>query len=334
MSAGPILVADVGGTHARFGIAEFRAGTRPPLSNRLDLDARQFSGFAQALKHYSAQIGSESLPRAAAIAAAGPIIDHHVNLTNRHWSISEAGLRKLGFTQVTLINDFAALAYSIETLEPDDVRSIGPEMHGAEGSPISILGAGTGFGVACLVRHGAQAIPLVTEGGHIAFAPNDDEQVRILQKLRVRFERVSVERILSGVGLESLYRIQEEFAGCEGAVLSAAELTGRAAQGEPHCLKTVSLFCSIYGAVAGDIALAHGARGGVVVAGGIARKIEPLLLASTFREHFESKGRLSHYVKSIPTKLLIDSDAALRGAARAAVQTCPRLSHACAQISR
>jgi len=321
MNASPLLVADVGGTHARFGITELQAGMRPLLNNRLDLDTQQFPSFAQALKYYVTQIGSVSLPRAAAIAAAGPVIDGRVELTNSQWSICDSELRELGFEKSILINDFEALAHSIQTLEPGDVRSIGPEQHGAESWPISILGAGTGFGVACLVRHGAQAIPLITEGGHIAFAPTDDEQVRILQKLRRRFERVSVERILSGAGLESLYQIEQGFAGSEAAIMSAAELTARAMQGEPHCWKTISLFCSIYGAVAGDIALAHGARGGVIVAGGIAQKIEPLLLASTFREHFESKGRLSRYVQSIPTKLLIDPDAALRGAARAAVET-------------
>lgn len=317
MSADPIFVADVGGTHTRFGIAQLRPDGRPSLSNRIDLDTQQFPGFAQAFEHYVRRVGWTTPPSSAAVAAAGPVMEGQVKLTNSQWSISESGLRELGFSQVRLINDFAALAYSIETLEPDDVRSIGPQMRGAEGSPISILGAGTGFGVACLVPHETQATPLITEGGHIAFAPNDDEQVRILQKLKLRFQRVSVERILSGAGLESLYRIQQELAGREGAVLSAAQLTAEAMRGDLHCRETVSLFCSIYGAVAGDIALAHGARGGVIVAGGIAQKIAPLLLASAFREHFDNKGRLSQYVKSIPTKLLTDADAALRGAARA-----------------
>jgi glucokinase len=319
MNVSPLLVADIGGTHTRFGIAELQAGMRPLLSKRHDLDTQQFPCFAQALKSYLAQIGRASLPRTAAIAAAGPVIDGRVKLTNGQWSISASELREFGFEKLTLINDFAALAYSIPTLGPGDVRSIGPERHGVEGAPISIVGAGTGLGVACMVRHGAQAIPLITEGGHIAFAPNDAEQIRILRKLRLRFGRVSVERILSGAGLESLYQIEQGFAGSEATVMSAAELTARAMQGEPACWKTVSLFCSIYGAVAGDIALAHGARGGVIVAGGIAQKIMPLLLASGFREHFDSKGRLSHYVKTIPTKLLIDPDAALRGVACAAV---------------
>ena len=321
MIASPILVADIGGTHARFGVAEVRRAARALLSERLDLDIQQFPEFVEAMSHYIHRLGSASVPRAAVIAAAGPVIDGRVSLTNSMWSIRESDLRELGFAQAMLINDFAALAYSIETLEPDDVRSIGPELKGADKSPISILGAGTGFGVACLVRQGTQAIPLITEGGHIGFAPRDDEQIRILQKLRLQFGHVSVERILSGSGLESLHRIHLDLAGCRANALSAAELTAQAMQGEPQCQKTVNLFCSVYGAVAGDIALAHGARGGVIVAGGIAQTIESLLLRSTFREHFEDKGRLSHYVKSIPTKLLIDRDAALRGAARAVVQT-------------
>ncbi len=317
MSRDAILVADVGGTHTRFGIAECQESRQPLLRNRLDLETQQFPTFAQALNRYVGQIGSAAAPRAAAIAAAGPVISGRVNLTNREWSISESELRALGFAEVALINDFAALAYAIQTLEAQDVRSIGPELEGCEGAPLSVIGAGTGFGVSCLVRRGIEAIPLITEGGHVGFAPSDDEQIQILQSMQHQFGRVSVERILSGCGLESLYRIQQELAGHKAATLSAAEVTARALAGEPRCVKALGLFCSIYGSVAGDIALAHGARGGVIVAGGIAQKIQPFLLASAFREQFENKGRLSHYVKSIPTKLLIDPDAALRGAARA-----------------
>lgn len=322
----PILVADVGGTHIRFGIAVPTEGKRPLLTNRLDLDTHSFAGFAQALNYYADHAGWLTSPPRAAVAAAGPVIDGRVQLTNWQWSISEFELQELGFQQVTLMNDFAALAWSLETLQPEDVRSIGPELRGNEGAPISILGAGTGFGVACLVRDGSQTVPLITEAGHIGFAPTDELQIRMLQKLQLQFGHVSVERILSGAGLESLHRIQQELAGREAAALSAADLTAAAMKGDPQCRNTVSLFCAIYGAVAGDIALAHGARGGVIVAGGIAPKIEPLLLASAFREQFENKGRLSHYVKSIPTKLLTDADAALRGAARAAQS---RFSHSC-----
>jgi len=314
-----ILAADVGGTHARFGLVEPRGDARPQLSNRFDLESEQFPDFLTALHSYIEHSGLATLPRAAAIAAAGPVTRGRVNLTNRNWSISESELRELGFAEVILINDFAALAHSIETLGPQDLRNIGPDLEGAVNSPVSVMGAGTGFGVSCLVRHGKLATPLITEGGHIGFAPSDDEQVQILQALRRQFGRVSVERILSGTGLENLYRIQQKVAGRKVEMLCAAELTARAMAGESDCRTALTLFCSVYGSVAGDIALAHGARGGVIVAGGIAQKIQAFLIESPFRQQFENKGRLSAYVKAIPTRLLIDPDAALRGAARAGI---------------
>lgn len=312
-----ILVADVGGTHARFGVIEVNGDVRPRLNNRLDLESEQFPRFQDALRCYIDHAGLAGLPRAAAIAAAGPVTHGRVNLTNRNWSIAESELHECGFTDVLVINDFAALAHSIETLGPGDVRNIGPELQGELNSTVSIVGAGTGFGVSCLVRHGNQATPLMTEGGHIGFAPGDDQQVQILLALQRQFGHVSVERILSGAGLESLYRIQQSISGRQVAILRAAELTERAIAGDPDCRNALTLFCSIYGSVAGDIALAHGARGGVIIAGGIAQKIQAFLVESPFRREFENKGRLSTYVRSIPTRLLVDPDAALRGAARA-----------------
>ena len=312
-----ILVADVGGTHVRFGLIEVNGGAHLQLSNRLDLEAKQFPGFLGALHSYIEQSGLASLPHAAAIAAAGPVTSGRINLTNRNWSIEESALRALGFGQVILLNDFAALAYSIETLQPTDLCNIGPKLQEDTNSPVSIMGAGTGFGVSCLVRREKQAEAVMTEGGHIGFAPVDALQVQILRALQQQFGRVSVERILSGAGLENLHRIQQELAGQQVEMLCAAELTARALSGDTDCRNTLTLFCSIYGSVAGDIALVHGARGGVIIAGGIAQKIQPFLVESPFRHQFENKGRLSAYVKAIPTRLLVDPDAALRGAARA-----------------
>jgi len=314
-----ILVADIGGTHARFGLIKLSDDARPRLNNRLDLEAQDFPSFQDALRSYIDRTGMAKLPCAAAIAAAGPVTRGRVTLTNRNWSIAESELRNSGFTDVIVINDFAALAHSIETLGPQDLHSIGPEVQGDVNSPVSIVGAGTGFGVSCLVRLGNQATPLMTEGGHIGFAPCDDQQMQILQALQRKFGRVSVERILSGKGLENLYRIQQEVAGRKVDMLCAAELTARALAGDSDCHSALTLFCSVYGSVAGDIALAHGARGGVIVAGGIAQKIHSFLIESPFRNQFENKGRLSSYVKAIPTRLLVDPDAALRGAARAGV---------------
>lgn len=312
-----ILAADVGGTHARFGLIEVSGGVRPRLHNRLDLEAEHFPGFLDALHSYIEQTGLAELPRATAIAAAGPVTRGRVKLTNRNWSIAESELRGSGFSNVIVINDFEALAYSIETLGPQDLHSIGPELQGDPNSPVSIVGAGTGFGVSCLVRHGGQATPLITEGGHIGFAPGDELQMQLLLALQRQFGRVSVERLLSGAGLENLYRIQQEFLGRQAVALRAEDLTERAIDGDPDCHNALTLFCSIYGSVAGDIALAHGARGGVIVAGGIAQKIQTFLIQSPFRSQFDNKGRLSPYVKAIPTRLLVDPDAALRGVARA-----------------
>lgn len=163
-------------------------------------------------------------------------------------------------------------------------------------------------------------MPLATEGGHIGFAPQDGEEIAILEALAGRFGRVSVERILSGRGLENLAGALDQIAGRAVRPLRAAQIVERASNGEPACRAVLSRFCSIFGAVAGDIALAQGARGGVLIAGGIAARIEPYLLQSGFRERFEAKGRLASFVKSIPTRLIVNSDAALLGAARAAVE--------------
>jgi glucokinase len=140
----------------------------------------------------------------------------------------------------------------------------------------------------------------------------------VLRYLWKKFERVTVERILSGPGLEDLHQALAQLRGGEVPALSAAQITDRAARGEASCRQTLQLFCSILGAVAGDIALIHGARGGVYIAGGIAQKIQVFLAQSEFRAQFESKGRLSSFVKAIPTQLILNADAALLGAARAA----------------
>jgi len=161
-------------------------------------------------------------------------------------------------------------------------------------------------------------VPLATEGGHIGFSPQGTEEIAILEALARRFERVSVERILSGPGLENLSRARDEIASRAARALSAADIVQQASQGDVDSRETLSKFSSIFGAVAGDIALAHGATGGVLIAGGIAGRIESYLTQGSFRERFEAKGRLSSFVKSIPTRLIINSRAALLGAARAA----------------
>ncbi len=316
MEAQPILVGDVGGTNTRFAVVTATGAPPWRIAHRIQLEG-EFPDLPAALRAYFDRAGMDEIPDDAVIAASGPVTAGRVRLTNRPLEIREDELRHFGFERVLLINDFAALAFAADALGPEDVRPIGPTLEGIAEEPISLLGAGTGFGVSCLVRNRGRAIALTTEGGHIGFAPTGNQQMAILSCLQARFGRVSVERILCGHGLETLHGIMDEFAGREHQPLGAEAITAGALGGQPACRATLSLFCSIFGAVAGDIALAHGARGGVIIGGGIAPQIESFLLESPFRESFEHKGRLSDYVKAIPTRLIVNPDATLLGAARA-----------------
>jgi glucokinase len=316
-----ILVGDVGGTHARFAIVD--ASGPPPgrIQQRQDL-AENFPTFTDALRGYfeRAQIGS--LPPLAAIAVAGPVTAGAARFTNRGWDVSEVELKKFGFKRALLVNDFEALAFAAEVLQDKDLRTIGPEIKGLDQGTITILGPGTGFGVSCLARYADRVVPMATEGGHMGFAPGNELELAALQFMWRNQQRVSVERILSGSGLESIYKTLQQLAGREARPLTAAEITGNA-ESDADCRAALTMFCSVFGTVAGDLALAHGARGGVYIAGGIAQKIEKFLAQSPFRKRFEDKGRLSPFVAAIPTRLIVNPDVAMLGAARAGVVLAP-----------
>ncbi len=308
----------MGGTHARFAVVD--ASGPPPwrILDRLDL-AEAFPSFDDALTSYFGRCPANPRPAVAAIAVAGPVNGGTARFTNRGWEISERELEKFGFERAILVNDFEALAFAAEVLVDQDLSIIGPAVKGREQGTITILGPGTGFGVSCLARYADRSVPMATEGGHIGFAPGDEAELAALEAMWSQKGRVSVERILSGSGLENLYATLERLAGREPRVLSAAEISGLAMQNESGCHAALTMFCSIFGAVAGDLALAHGARGGVYIAGGITQKIQKFLVESPFRKRFEDKGRLSSFVQAIPTKLIVNPDVAMIGAARAGV---------------
>ena len=318
MNLSPMLVGDVGGTHTRFATVAI-SGTSRVVSHRLELPT-EFADLPAALRTYLDRSGLDTIPDCAVIAAAGPVTDGKVNLTNRTLEIRTADLIHFGFERAKIINDFAALAFAADMLDSSDLHVIGPSVEGLAGEPISVIGPGTGLGVSCLVRNRGRAIALATEGGHIGFAPADNQQAAVLSTLEQVFSRVSVEHILSGHGLQALHRTLDGFAGRQHHELSPEAISAAALRGDEACHATVSLFCSILGAVAGDIALAHGARGGVLIGGGIAPKIERLIQEGPFRTAFEHKGRMSGYMKGIPTKLIVNPDATLIGAARAGVE--------------
>jgi glucokinase len=307
-------VGDVGGTHARFAIVDATGPAPWRIQERQDLEGR-FPTFLEALRAYFDRTRVER-PPVAAIAVAGPVTDGTAQFTNRGWTISEDELKKFGFQHAALVNDFAVLAFAAEVLTEKDLRTIGPSLQGSPEGTITILGPGTGFGVSCLAREKGSSVPMATEGGHIGFAPNDAEELAALQLMWKQHGRVSVERILSGGGLESLYQTLEQLAGRAPRALTAADITAGAAE-DGGCRAALSMFCAVFGSVAGDLALAHGARGGVYIAGGIAQKIEAFLVQSAFRQRFENKGRLSPFVKAIPTRLIVNPDVAMLGAARA-----------------
>lgn len=312
-----LLVGDVGGTNARFALARMVNG-KPVLEHHDSFPAETYPTFLEGVAAFID--GCEVKPTGGVIAVAGPVTDGEIDLTNSPWRVSEAELQSLGLKPVKLINDFEALAWGAPVVPDDMLAKVGGPDEGEPDEAIAVLGPGTGFGVSALARndHGLE-IALPSEGGHACFAPGDPVEDEILRILRRRYDRVSIERLICGPGLLNMHKALAEIDGRETHVDDPAEIT-RDALADPrsHCGATLARFCAILGAVAGDVALTMGARGGVYIAGGIAPRILPFLQASPFRERFERKGRFQDYMAAIPTKVIMHKHAALLGSARVA----------------
>jgi glucokinase len=309
------LVGDVGGTHARFAIAETNGG-RTRIKQVAVLPAADYATGEAALEAYLRRLKGQR-PRLAVIAAAGPIHQGAVSFTNNQaWRFSERRLRTAcGFSAVRLINDFTAQALAIDRLAPRDTRPIGPRVRPSAGGTAAIIGPGTGFGAAALVDDGRARAVLTGEGGHAAFAPEDEVEIEIVRRLTARYGQVSIERVLSGPGLLNLYQTLAEMGG-EPAVLTAPDqVTSQGLAGDRLASAALSRFCAMLGSVAGDFALAMGARAGVYVSGGIAPDIFDFLAASDFRRRFEAKDRMGAYLRAIPTRVVAQPHVALIGSA-------------------
>jgi len=312
-----LLVGDVGGTNARFAIARLIEG-QYVLEHHESFPAAEHPTFLSGVKAFID--GCEVKPSGGIIAVAGPVTDGEIDLTNSPWRVSEAELGTLGLSPVRLINDFEALAWGAPVVPADQLGSLGGPDEGEEHTAIAVLGPGTGFGVSALARdvHGVE-IAMPSEGGHACFAPGDAVEDELLRILRRRYDRVSIERLICGPGLLNMHRILAEIDGRETHIDDPAQITKEALEDmNSHCGATLARFCAILGAVAGDVALTMGARGGIYIAGGIAPRILPFLQASPFRERFERKGRFQPYMEAIPTKVILHKHAALLGAARVA----------------
>jgi len=312
-----LLVGDVGGTNARFAIARVVDGVLT-LEHHESFPAVEHPTFLGGVKAFID--GCEVKPTGGIIAVAGPVTDGEIDLTNSPWRVSEAELGTLGLNPVRLINDFEALAWGAPVVPRDQLASLGGPDEGEDHSAIAVLGPGTGFGVSALARdvHGTE-IAMPSEGGHACFAPGDPIEDEILRILRKRYDRVSIERLICGPGLLNMHRALAEIDGRESHIEDPAQITTEALEDmNSHCGATLARFCAILGAVAGDIALTTGSRGGVFIAGGIAPRILPFLQASPFRERFERKGRFQDYMAAIPTNVILHKHAALLGAGRVA----------------
>ena len=306
------LVGDVGGTNARFALVDQHRHIRYPRT----FAARDYDSLADVITEYLKTATGGRRPPMAVIAVAGPVVDGEIEFTNLHWQVSEVELiAAFEFEAVSLINDFAAQALAAPRLSHDDLAPLGPVLKGADNGPIVVLGAGTGFGVAGLARSPRGEIAIATEGGHAGLAPYDDIEVEVWRYLKSLYGRVSIERLLSGQGLFDLYRALGQIDGA-AANLADEKAVVEAAETDLLAAATLDRFCAVLGGVAGDLALSFGGRGGVYISGGIAPRMIDRLNAGGFRARFEDKGRLSDYVRDIPTFLITHPYAAIVGAVR------------------
>ncbi len=314
------LLADIGGTNARFALTDLDAAT-PVLLEQQSLPSADFASLQQAALHYLQAVGAK--PRQAAIAVASPVNGDAIRLTNRAWSFSRSALRDdLALARLDVINDFGAVAWAIPALAPGDCETLHEGTARLDG-PVSVIGPGTGLGVAQLVGSSTRGWTVVeTEGGHASFAPLGDEEQRIARWLTARFGRTSNERLLSGPGLAHI----DAVLGFDGeptldtlemplrdpAVIVAAALAGE----DLVARRALARFCAVLGSFAGDAVLLHGART-VMIAGGIVPRFIPFLRTSAFRERFLAKGRFAALLESVAIHVITHPQPGLLGAAAA-----------------
>ena len=313
-----IVAVDVGGTHARFALATVESGRVLSVGPECTLNTADYAGLEGAWAAFGATLG-DRLPKAAAIALAAPLDGERLKVTNNHWVIDAHALpESLGVERYSLVNDFAAVAFAVAQLDDSFFRPLcGPERVLPSDGVVSIVGPGTGLGVGQLLRRGGRDHVIATEGGHIGFAPLDALEDRILEALRKLHPRVSVERIVSGPGLANLYRTLAAMEGRQPSFEDEKALWSAAIGGtDDLAAAALDRFCLTLGAVAGDIALAHGANA-VVIGGGLGLRLADHLPRSGFAERFAAKGRYAARMTNLPVKIVTHPHPGLFGAAAA-----------------
>lgn len=319
----PWLLADIGGTNARFGWVD---ALETGIEHIHTLPVAAHTGPAEAARAYLERVrearGGATLPQPAraSLAVATAVQGDEVALTNSAWRFSRQGLQQaLGVERLLVLNDFEALALSLPKLREGQYRAWGdaPQPQGT----LAVVGPGTGLGVGGVIQtaHGWVAVP--GEGGHATLAPFDDFDSEVLAVVRRRFAHVSAERLLSGIGLPVLHDAVAVVLGHNVPTVAAETIVERGTTDQdPLCRGTLDTFCALLGGFCGNVALTLGARGGVYIGGGIVPRFGERFFQSRFRERFEAKGRFHGYLQAIPTALITDTLAALTGAAFALEQ--------------
>jgi glucokinase len=324
-----LVTVDIGGTHARFAIAALGADGAITLGEPVTLHTADHASFQTAWEAFRERSGG-SLPRAVSMAIAGPVSGEVIRFTNNPWIIRPALIAsKLDVDRFTLVNDFAAVAHAVARADDSQFLHLaGPDAPLGSSGTISVIGPGTGLGVAHVWRGGGDSNRggggggdyrvQATEGGHIDFAPLDSIEDAILARLRKRHNRVSVERVVAGPGIVDIYQTLAAIEGRAVPERDAIDIWTAGQDGSDSlAAAAVDRFCLSLGSVAGDITLAQGGFAGVVIAGGLGYRIRDTLRTSGFAQRFRAKGRFESLMANIPVKLIVHPQPGLFGAAAA-----------------
>lgn len=319
-----LVAVDIGGTHARFALAEAQGGRVVRLDEPHTLKVAEHASLQTAWQAFAERAG-RPLPSAVALSVASPVGGDVIRLTNNPWVIRPSLIpERLGAERYVVVNDFAAVAHAAAQLPADAFEHLcGPDVPLPVAGVVTVCGPGTGLGVAQLLRDEAGYRVLPTEGGHADYAPLDAIEDALVRRLRASFTRVSAERVCAGPGITAIYETLAELEGRSVPQRDDKALWTEALDGtDPLALAALDRFCLALGAVAGDLALAHGA-GGVVIAGGLGYRIRTHLVRSGFAQRFVAKGRFQAMMAAIPVKLVTHPEPGLYGAAAAFAQAYP-----------
>ena len=306
------LIADIGGTNARFALVD---GSSNQARNPLTLACADYPDIVQAIQAYLRRVASD-MPIHAAIAIATPVTRDRLVMTNHVWDFSVSETREaLGLRSLKVINDYAALALALPILPPHELVKVGGGV-AVEGQPMAVLGPGTGLGVSGVFPVADFWYPLQSEGGHVSYGPLDAREASVIDIIRKSYEHVSIETLVSGPGLSLLFDALSTFEEGSSRKLPPSEIVRLAMdQSSVLAAEALSMFCGILGTAAGNLALTLGAHGGVFIGGGIIPRVLDFFQQSSFRRRFEQHGRFTRYLANIPTHVIVADYPALLGAA-------------------